>query len=297
MGEILGSFFAGFLEGILRSIFEDLTPSFRGALTMLALGGKQRSDLMIRYAEETGGPDGLIRESNRRKRVSFILGVLIFILFFELFFWMIALLASYSKDLEWFRTYGFRLFAGTAAVFLSVILVSRMLAAGRAGRVSLSDDKLPPKEFAVPGAWNSTGKDLMFAFGILFGVFFVLLMVYTFTVRSSPALLIIDTLLFCASAGLITLALAERPRVIPIMRLTQDGIYKGLDATISKPILWKDVQDLSVWKGCLKILPGRSADAENSGTPQDPVIIGLDHSLLSAEILLYKCGQYRNMVK
>ena len=118
MSEILGAL----LEGLLYGIFEGISHSASEKFTQLTLGGKQGSEFMIRYAEETGGTEGLIRESKRRSRTNFILGILVFVLCFEFFFWIIALLANYSKDFEWFRNNGFWLFAGTALVFISIIL-------------------------------------------------------------------------------------------------------------------------------------------------------------------------------
>ena len=293
MGELLGSLFAGLLKGffagLLQGIFEDLFDSAGSRLTRLTLGGKQGSIFMIRYAEATGGTNGLIRESKRRKCVNIILAALLFVMFFEFFFWIVALIATNVADLEWERHYGFYLLASTSAVFLSVVLISRRAVASRQLRVPVPEGCFSGREFAVPGSMNATGKSLLFTFGFLFGVLFILSAVFCVTVGSSPWLLIIIALTFLASVGMILLALREHPKIIPIMKITPEGIFKGSDSTIKKDILWNSIQDLSIRKHCLYITP-----AAKDNKPDKPIIIGLGHSLLSPEIIAYKLSQYRS---
>ena len=157
-------------------------------------------------------------------------------------------------------------------------------------RVSFHDHSILAAEFEVPGSNDSAMKNLLFAFGFVFGLFFIFLTVYYFTAGRSQVTLILLFVLFSLSAGMIILAVVKRPDIIPIMHLKSDGIYKGSDTTIPQTILWNNIKDISAWKGNLRI-QFKETDSETSV----PMIIGLDHSLLNSEILAYKCRQYLNM--
>ena len=99
----LGELIVGLLGGFLSEVFADLSTSLMGRITLCALCGETGSEFMIRYADETGGSKGLLRESGRRKLMRIMLGMLLFMFVIGFIFWIIVLLASYAKDFDWVR--------------------------------------------------------------------------------------------------------------------------------------------------------------------------------------------------
>ena len=122
MGELLAGLLEGLLEGLFGSVLGDLSASVIGRLVRFSLCGEEGSRFLIQRADAMRGPEGLRRETVRRRRMRWEFGLLLFFMAVEVFFWILTLFVRNESDFTLrIRKYGFPVFAGTAMLPYSSI--------------------------------------------------------------------------------------------------------------------------------------------------------------------------------
>ena len=288
MGELLGGLLGGFLEGFFGSMIGDLSSSAIGKIVLFALYGEPGSRFLIQRADAARGPEGLRRETMRRRRMKWEFGLLLFFMAAEAFLWIISLLVNDGSDFTgWLRRYGFPVFAGTTIVFLLYLLISRAAVSRRIRSAPPFSPGCPEPEFAVYRYRKAAGISLKLSFGMVSGFFAILAAVLWLVGRSGPPLFLIVVLLFLMAVVLVSMALLDRTDLIPAVTLTQEGILPEKDSPVRDRIAWEEIREYTVKDGVLEI---RMEESEE--TPDTTLSLDLGSSVYSAEIIRYKIEQY-----
>ena len=294
MGELLAGLLEGLLEGLFGSVLGDLSASVIGRLVRFSLCGEEGSRFLIQRADAMRGPEGLRRETVRRRRMRWEFGLLLFFMAVEVFFWILTLFVRNESDFTLrIRKYGFPVFAGTAGILLLYLWISR-------GIIFRRIRKAPPfapgpfeTEFAVYRYRNASAITTKLSFGFVTGFFAILVAVLWYVSSpASPVLFPVVVVLFFTAAGLITLALLDRADVVPAVILTEEGIFPVPGDPAGKQIGWGNVRDFSLRDGDLEI-----HIAESKEKPEESLCVSLGSTLYSAEIIRFKIDQYRRAGK